>query len=796
MRMKALACLSSVLAIAGCSGPPASVATQVVITPAGVLLAPGRPSQELSVLVLDQHGAVMEDAAVTWSSTAADIVQVSGAGVVTAPGPVGSAIVSATSGNASAQIAAISVVPVPGTVLVDDSEVLAGPDPVDPSQAFGVGALYTVSLAIAPPPVGSYVLATGEAQVAGRVVAVDGSLVTLETVPFEELFVEIAIDASLDLSTAPLLAEEQVSGVTTTRLPDGRWQLQGAPADGSLEPQAEFTVGGLTCKSDTTFAQLEILNFGLTFSPSLSFDVVFNSTQKKVVVRGSPTAVATFEPVVKAALQESVSCEYAVPGIRIPIPGPVGLFLGAVVPVGVGFKIEGTVPLANFGYHFDAEVGADLQLGFDCNPGCEGVAALDPHVSGHHRPILPGSLLGLRVESSLFGYVFAGLEAGFLYSREGRVKIAKSQTGIKLGAKLASEDAQHQDASYASEYALDLVANIGAGDDVAKFFDLISVTPVQLKLELVAPIATSPKATSITADPETFEAGDTVTFTVELDPNSTNFPIVGYNVNAVRVYNVTSGSLVLANEMTANSGQQDFEIDWVATQDGEVADSFAVFVESRLLPALRLELGKPATRQAGGTATLVYSAAHHEDYAETAPDYEQSYEEDESSSGQYTFDVVSRSAAEILFAVTSGTLSYDLEENDVEVYHNEMGIEIGCTYTKTVETTYQASGSLSVPAGTPGLYRVTFLPNDEYLIEAHPGLAWSAPYTDRFEVSGGCGVPPTDETDIGLHEVSAWWGELAGQLDPANPNVLSANLSVGPPEDSYTLSWTLTLTPP
>lgn len=399
----------------------------------------------------------------------------SGTGEVTATGAVGSALVTATAGGVSGQIVVVSVVPVEGAVLVSDADVVEGPTLLDSEQPLDVGSLYQVTLAVPPPAVGAYLLATGEAQVAGRVTTVNGSVATLELVPLDELFEELSIDQSIDLATAPLL---DAAGADPTfavrRLADGDWHVQGAIGAG-LVPQAEFKAGPLTCKSDFNFSQLDVLNFAVTFTPALKVDVVVDAGHKKVVVHGSPKAVATFEPVVKGVLQESVGCDLTVGDIQIPLPGPIGAVVGAVVPFGVGFNIGGTVPLLQAGFHFDAELGADVSFGFDCDPACEGVAELTPHVTGHQRPILPGDLSGLRLEASLFGYLFVGLEAGLRKDSSGRIRLARGQTGLKLGAKLASEETQFQDDAYSSEYALDLVATIGAGTGAQAIFNLMNV---------------------------------------------------------------------------------------------------------------------------------------------------------------------------------------------------------------------------------------------------------------------------------------------------------------------------------
>ncbi len=95
----------SAAAILACSdstiGPlPPSVPTAIAVSPGDVSFFALGDSARLSAEVRDQHGWVMEGAAVTWASSAPGVAAVDAAGLVTAVGD-GSAAVTATSGEAS-----------------------------------------------------------------------------------------------------------------------------------------------------------------------------------------------------------------------------------------------------------------------------------------------------------------------------------------------------------------------------------------------------------------------------------------------------------------------------------------------------------------------------------------------------------------------------------------------------------------------------------------------------------------------------------------------------------------------
>lgn len=121
-------------AIASCSdatAPEPPVATTVVPTADSVAFTALGEVAVLSATVLDQHGAPMGGASITWSSSAGDVATVTNAGLVTATGN-GGATVTAAAGSASADVA-VSVSQVAATLVVaPDSVVLA--DPGDTAQ--------------------------------------------------------------------------------------------------------------------------------------------------------------------------------------------------------------------------------------------------------------------------------------------------------------------------------------------------------------------------------------------------------------------------------------------------------------------------------------------------------------------------------------------------------------------------------------------------------------------------------------------------------------------------------------
>ncbi len=97
--------------------PPAPVPASIEITPASATLNAIDQTVELAPVVLDEHGAEIADASVTWTSGAVDVATVNGQGLVTAVNN-GSAVITAQSGSLSAS-ASITVSQVPVRIVIE-----------------------------------------------------------------------------------------------------------------------------------------------------------------------------------------------------------------------------------------------------------------------------------------------------------------------------------------------------------------------------------------------------------------------------------------------------------------------------------------------------------------------------------------------------------------------------------------------------------------------------------------------------------------------------------------------------
>ncbi len=97
--------------------PPAPVPTSIEITPSSATLNAIDQTVQLAPVVLDENGAEIADASVTWTSGAVDVATVNDQGLVTAVNN-GSAVITAQSGSLSAS-ASIIVSQVPVRIVIE-----------------------------------------------------------------------------------------------------------------------------------------------------------------------------------------------------------------------------------------------------------------------------------------------------------------------------------------------------------------------------------------------------------------------------------------------------------------------------------------------------------------------------------------------------------------------------------------------------------------------------------------------------------------------------------------------------
>lgn len=596
---------------------PAAVTRLQWVSAAPLFTASGQ-QQPLQVQALGAQGQVL-NVPVVWHSSAPAVVGVAApaagttgeAATLTTAASSGTAVVTATVGPRSLSAVAVVAGAAAGTLELSDTQVSGEPQATAPTAPLRVGTIYTVTLqpGVTPPAVGRLVLSRGSKAIAGEVVAVNGQVLTLALVPLQRLLPQLQLDLDLALQAAPARARAATA--------DGARQRALAA---TVRPLAStsFSVAGFDCDAEGSAGGIELAKKDVTPTglDSLRYRVLWNSQRQLLRLSGQPGVQFELEPTAKLAFTGKVDCKLELADLPIPLPPAIGLFLGVGFPVGVGFTLEGALPVNSVALNLKGEAKADVVVGFDCNPGCASLNNLQ--TSGSVTPaVVAPELAANRLELSGQVYAWANFEGGARWSSTLQFDAIEAQAGLKFATTVGTENAQAQDAASAGLYALSFEASAGPTESLGDFAALVGLILDKAKLETSIPLGRSPTAT-LTLDKTRFKAGDDVKLQVDLNADQVLFPLQGYNVQAVRVYRKTTASdgsfvLVLAGEQAASNGQTQFTLPWLATVDSGTDISFVAFVQTRLLNGLRWQVGLAGSQAPtvpasswGGQLTLQY----------------------------------------------------------------------------------------------------------------------------------------------------------------------------------------------
>ncbi len=591
----------------------------MVIEQTGLLFTQAEQTRQLSARVLDADGAVLSRA-VNWTASDPLDIAVDATGLARAVSGSGSSqIVAEVDGVRSAPLLAVVTAVAPGTVLVDDAQVLRGPVETVPDAAPLFENTYTVILSGPPPALDSLLVGTGSVPVAGRVVntevVADGVLVTLTLVPVSTLFPSLEINQVIDLSDVPVeippaIAEDfgvvrEGDRLIFTSRPE--------PEPAALAAKAAVPVGTRVVQNNCEVESPTFTgeNPPITFAKPLVFDIaikpsvdlLFTSSRgfERLVVNAEPTFNLAAEPKLVLALDGKISCKFELFLIPIPVGGPVALVLGGVIPVGVGAELAGKLTVADASVAVKTTVRNTIAAGLDCASGCGLVQSFGEFdVSSEVTVNAPG-LEDQRFEPAfeLFGYAEAAIGNRFLKSL--RFTAVEAKAGAKLSGNFALKIAQILAKDYRSSYDLKLAAGIKPGKDITSALKLLGHSALgEDGLSIDTTLATSP-AGSLTADRASFRPGDDLNFTVSLDPQKATF-LGNFNVGEVLIVHQRSDTNVsVVGRRPGVPGQNVYDFAFTATESG-TADQFFAFVITELAPLdlLALELG-----QAQGPAQAV-----------------------------------------------------------------------------------------------------------------------------------------------------------------------------------------------
>ena len=597
--------------------PTPGTVARIEITPGSVLLTASGEGVRLRARAVDQSGREV-DTEFTWRSSDPDRVEVDGDGFVAAVTDLGSAqIVAQAQGVESVPALALVAQPVAGAVLISDDQIVTPPDPIDPGQEPAVGAQYRVTLSGTPSlTAGKIVIAKESAPIAGRVLSAEkgiaGTEVIVETRPLAEVFENFLLELAFDLRQADVLVNVDRTAETILHYgPGGILRLEMRP----MSPLAElgphdfkFDLGPFECEIDTApvLDVDELIEFEI--ERALSVPIVIH-IQGRRLERFSMEVVGTVAgrliggPKFTASFGGTLTCLGEFLAFPIPIGGPVSAIIAPVVPLGMGFDVEGTLQVATFEARLAGQAGAQAELGFEYTADGGFSGKREFSVDADVRTVLdwPGRD-DFRLSAGVYVYGWAELVVGNpalerILRNPPRLSVLEAKFGPRMELDAATRRAQAGEPEYASGYGLGLAGEAGLGSDLQQLFNLV-VAGIEVSLDLSVTygltLASSPTGV-LSAEPLAVSPGDFVEFVVEFDGEWLEFPLIGYNVAEVEIYRLRDERLELMETLLGRVGQQRFAWSWEAPADDLGEHKFYAFVTTHAIPGIAWEIAEDSS---------------------------------------------------------------------------------------------------------------------------------------------------------------------------------------------------------
>jgi hypothetical protein len=514
----------------------------VLVDHASVFFTGAGQTRSLSALAADAQGAALA-APIVWASSAPDKVAVDGNGRLTALAIGSAQITASAAGAVSAPTLVVVAEPQPGALLVGDAQVVSVGTPfAAPGAAPNAPLQYEVTLmgSVAAPAPGTVVLAAESAPIAGKVVATrsDGAgqlVVTLALAPLPQLFRAYDIDWTIDLSAfaaEPTPTVQVALGAAWSNARSARSHALAARPLDAVSPfkpfECDAEINGKIGERKATLSLDNKLKFILHDKPGYSR----HSLEGPITLAGSASLKLNL------GFEGSGKCE-ATAQIKLPVLGWFSVIMMPAIRLGLGAQIGGEVLFAQGELGVDGSVGVDVVMGWECGgatPDCRSLDSRTPSNKLETKSKFP-SVHDMQVKVSGQFYALAGFDAVFFLGAA-NAKIVEARAGPKQSFDLAFEGDQAFRPDYASHYELTLEAVIEPGAALKEAIKRViddDAVEVKFKLETSMPLSESPKGTLV-ADKTRVAIGAPIVFTVDLDPATVAYAVIGYNVTGLELY--------------------------------------------------------------------------------------------------------------------------------------------------------------------------------------------------------------------------------------------------------------------
>lgn len=509
MRLRALLgllLLFVAITLSACGGsPPGPHLVSVEIDSGGFILSGTGDSRDLTAVAIDNTGALMEDADIEWQSSNASVIEVDQDGHVVAVAAHGSAQITARVGNLSSSPIFVTVGGLaPDAVLLPDEAFTSDPEPVDPEVELDVGTLFTVDVQDASGlSIGDIIVSSGLTPVVGRLTSISGNTLTLEVVPFDEAFPDLDLpDQTFRLaSSSPRLSSEAAQYFNTTRAADGTIRLvlkeevtltSLASHSDELSPQqtGAFEFGPFRCATVQGSSSSATLNrWTVDYRQDLALEAVWSDTEKKLIVHLQPTIDLDVRVRLWDPMNGLMGCTATLFESKTPFAGAFGFYLGAAVPIGVGFNAGGHFKVANHGFEIFGTVSPKISAGFSCqNDTCQAVAEFEDGGTGTIRPVTPDLPDGIDSKHEISAFAFVGIEPGILKEENGVIsrhhtsRLLTGRAGRTVHANFANRRTQALDSGslMRAHYQANFESSLRGGNGAPGSLNLLGLASFDL----------------------------------------------------------------------------------------------------------------------------------------------------------------------------------------------------------------------------------------------------------------------------------------------------------------------------